>query len=164
MSNDYALKHGDIVLTKEEMRKYCQRPGRTDKDGKILYFTEQNHKKECDINLIIKKYDKTGLIDHIAKFEGSFGDHTQMDYKEAMDLITNSKKSFEQLPVEIKKRFNQDPGELLHFMEKPENRKEAIELGLINQAWTEETDGLGEHVKEGDNIKKEDIPGPPKVE
>ena len=55
-------------------------------------------------------------------------------------------------------------GELLHFMENPENRQEAIELGLINQAWTEETDGLGEHVKEGDNIKKEDIPLPPKVE
>lgn len=40
-------------------------------------------------------------------------------------------------------------------MEDPSNRDEAIELGLIDKNWTENTDGLGEHVPEGQNVKKQ---------
>jgi len=39
-------------------------------------------------------------------------------------------------------------------MEHEENREEAIKLGLINSNWTDETDGLGEHVEIGDNVEK----------
>lgn len=158
MSKAYREFIGDPgpVVTTAEMRSFVQRPGMVDDEGKILYRTEQNHKKECDINLIIKKYDKTGLISHISKFEGEFGDLRGVDYKTALDQVTRAGSLFNQLPSNIRNRFSNNPEKLLSFMENPANRDEAIKLGLINKHWTEDTDGLGEHVPEGGNVKKDE--------
>ena len=35
------------VVTTEEMRQLSSRPGKVDDEGKPIYKTEQNHKKEC---------------------------------------------------------------------------------------------------------------------
>lgn len=147
------------VVTSSDMRSYCSRPGRTDGDGKPIYRTEQHHKNECDVNRIIKKYDKTGVIHHVSKFEAEFGDATGPDFKSAMDLVVRSQANFDQLPSNIRKRFKNSAGELLAFMDDASNREEAIELGLIDRRWTPESDGLGEHVKLGENVEKEVTPG-----
>lgn len=148
MGKLYRIKTGDVGVSKTspEMRIFSQRPGRRDKDGKLIYFTEQNYKKECDVNMIVAKYDKTGLITHIQKFEAQFGDLTGLDFKQAQDLIANARNQFEQLPSHIRKRFRNSPEYLLHFMEDENNREEAIRLGLINSNTPPERDGLGEHV------------------
>ncbi len=156
MSKKFRKKFGDAEITNQQMREFLQHPGATDENGNLIYFTEQHHKKECDVNLIIKKYDKTGLINHVAKFEGKFGDLTGMEFKEMQDKIANAKTMFEELPAEIKKEFDNTPEKLLSFMEHDENRDRAIELGLINADWTEETDGLGEHVLEDEHKKKKE--------
>ena len=156
MSREYREKNRiemDVV-TSPEMRFFCSRPGRVDGDGNPLYTTEQSHKKECDVNEIIKKYDRTGLINHVAKFEAKFGDLRGVDFKNAMDLVTRSQAMFDGLPSEIRSRFNNSPQFLLQFMEDPKNRPEAIELGLISPEWTEDTDGLGEHIKDEKERKK----------
>ncbi len=136
----------------QTMREFCQRPGRVDDKGNTVYFTEQAHKDACDVNKIVRKYDKTGLISHVSKIEAQFGDVTGVDFKDAMDLITNANFMFDQLPADIRKRFNNDPRYLLTFMEDENNRDEAIALGIIDARWTPETDGLGEHIAEGDNV------------
>lgn len=141
--------------TTPEMRELCQRPGRHDEHGNIIYFTEQAHKDACDVNKIIRKYDKTGLISHISKIEGQFGDVSGEDFKSMQDTIVRAQQMFDQLPSEIRVKFQNSPQTLLAFMDDPNNRQEAIDLGLIRADWTEATDGLGEHVKEGENITKE---------
>ena len=35
-------------------------------------LTKQSFTKECDINNIMKKYQKTGAIDHVNKHEASY--------------------------------------------------------------------------------------------
>jgi phage internal scaffolding protein len=132
--------------TSPAMREWCLRPGKYMEDGRPMYKTEQSHKDQCDVNNIMKKYDKQGIITHVSKFEAEFGDLTGADFKKAMDLIAGSKSQFEGLPSEIRNRFKNNPGNLLEFMENPDNRAEAIELGLISGRWTEDTDGLGEHI------------------
>lgn len=134
------------------MRKWCQRPGKRNDDGEIVYVTNQAAKKSCDVNEIIKNYDKTGIISNVSKFEAKFGDMSGVDFKNMQDKVTNAHSQFMTLPSHIRARFNNDPGSLLDFMEDPANRPKAIELGLINKDWTEATDGLGEHVKEGENV------------
>lgn len=161
MSKLFREKFGSKKVNKEMMRQFCIRPGKVDEKGGIQYTTEQAHKRECDINEIIKKYDKTGLILHVSKIEAQFGDLTGRDFKTMNDKVANMKSQFELLPVEIKKEFEQSPAKLLEFMENPENRKRAIELGLIDAKWTEETDGLGEHVSEGGNVQKDESSLPP---
>ncbi len=138
--------------TSPEMRAHSARPGKKDKNGDTVYTTEQFHKNECDVNQIISKYDRTGLISHISRFEGKFGDTTEADFKTAMDLVTRSQTMFMELPNHIRKRFKNSAKDLLKFMEDPDNRQEAITLGIIQADWTEETDGLGEHVKVGENV------------
>lgn len=157
MSKAWAKQNGEKPsVTSEAMRLHCSRPGRTDEKGNIVYFTEQAHKAKCDVKTILTKYARTGLIDHVSKFEGTYGDMSGIDYKAALDKITGAQRSFESLPSNIRKRFKNDPEQFLRFFENPENREEAVKLGLIDARWTPDTDGLGEHVKPGDNIIKED--------
>lgn len=135
------------------MRKWCQRPGNLDADGKPIYFTQQAHKDVCDINKIIKKYDKTGIITHVQKIEARYGDVTGIDFFNAQQLYLNAQNMFNELPAEIRKRFRNNAGEFLEFMEQDSNREEAIKLGLIRNDWEESSDGLGEHVKKADDYK-----------
>lgn len=153
MSKAYCEKNGVLgeATTSPEMREFCKRPGKHDKDGNIIYFTEQGHKKECDINEIIKKFNKTGLFEHVTRFEMKFGDMSGADFYSMQQKIAQAKSSFENLPLDIKKRFKNDPGALLDFMDDPGNRDEAIELGLISRDWTPETDGMGEHNVTGEH-------------
>lgn len=166
MSKAYREETGDIGVsrTSQEMRVFCQRPGNLDEFGLPIYFTEQSHKKECDVNHIISKYDQNGIITHVSKFEGQFGDVTGVDFKIMQDKVAGAKTLFNQLPSKIRNEFENDPQKLLSFMDDPKNRDKAIKLGLINKDWTEDSDGIGEHVKEGKNIKKPDKPLPKEKE
>lgn len=154
MSKEWTEKTGETfkATTSPEMRSHCQRKGRVDKDGKKIYMTQQNHKKECDVNEIIRKYDRKGLITHISRFEAKFGDLRGVDFKNAMDTVCEAQRHFQELPSEIRKRFQNSPEKLLEFMEDGNNRDEAIKLGLIDSRWTVSSDGLGEHVLEGENV------------
>jgi hypothetical protein len=156
MSEAFKQKFGTKKVSKAAMREWCQRPGKRNKDGTIQYFTEQHHKRECDVNEIIKKYDKQGIITHVSKFEARFGDMSGADFKSMQDKITGAISMFNELPSGIRNRFDNSPAELLHFMDNPNNRQEAIDLGLIRESWTPETDGLGEHIKEGENVNVSD--------
>lgn len=159
MSLKYAEKFGGAVgTTTPEMREHCKRPGKQDENGKPIYFTEQAHKKECDVNNIIKKYDKNGLITHVSKFEAKFGDVSGVDFQAMQEKVANAQSMFNQLPVEIRSEFENNPAKLLKFMDNPDNRDRAIELGLINKDWTEDTDGLGEHVLENEHKLKNQKP------
>ncbi len=154
MSKAFRDHFGNNKFSRKDMRIWCQRPGAVDKNGDIVYFTEQSHKNVCDVNNIVKKYDTTGLISHLSKMEARFGDMTGLEFKEAQDQIILAKNMFDLLPADIRKRFENDPGKLLEFMEDPLNRDEAIKLGMIKKSWTDESDGLGEHVLEGGNVEK----------
>ena len=128
--------------------------GGAELDGLPLYTTEQSHLKECDVNNIIAKYDKTGLIDHISQFEGEFGDVSGIDFRSALDLVTHASESFMSLPASVRARFDNTPELLLKFMEDAGNRDEAIALGLIVKESDPSKDGLGEHVKDAKVVVK----------
>lgn len=94
--------------------------------------TKQSHKDECDINTIMARYIKTGLIDFVNQHQPQYGDVTGIEYQSAMDIIATGNTMFEELPAEWRKRFGNDPAVFLDFVQNPANRAEAIELGIIN--------------------------------
>lgn len=114
-------------------------------------LTEQEHLEETDINYIADRFMKTGHAPQIINmptygdFEGVF------DFQSAMNIITEAKHEFMSLPAKVRSRFNNDPHELIQFIEDPANRDEAIKLGFIRQPDTittqstskENTDGTG---------------------
>lgn len=104
--------------------------------------TEQHHKKECDINQIVKKYDKTGLLNHVNSMDGIPDDMltiSGLDYKQAMDLMLSADKSFAALPSDIRNRFQNDPGKLIQFVQDESNYDEALGMGLVKQRPPEPT-------------------------
>lgn len=97
--------------------------------------TKQSFREECNINTIMAKWQRTGLISHLAGRPPTFGDFSQqMDYQEAANKVIRADEAFAELPARIRDRFHNDPGELIGFLSDPENDAEAEALGLKTPA------------------------------
>lgn len=102
-----------------------------DEEGNHDGLTEQHHKEACDIYSIIKRADRTGLLDHVNATQGHYGDYTEVnEYQEALNIVIHAQDSFSALPAHIRKRFGNDPGEYIEFVTNPENLEEMQKLGL----------------------------------
>jgi len=93
---------------------------------------KQSFKKECDINHIMAKYQKTGLIEHFNNHKANYGFAPAIDYREALEKIRTANEMFADLPSQVRKKFDNNPEQFLAFTEKPENRSEMAVLGLLN--------------------------------
>ncbi len=94
---------------------------------------EQAHAGELDINAIVRKYQKTGVLPTNAL--GKYGDFSGVeDFHASQDRILSAHSEFLELPPDLRFRFNNDPGELMEFMNDPSNLEEARELGLAAPA------------------------------
>lgn len=93
---------------------------------------QQHHKDECDINVILERFGKTGQMP-VNTISGTYGDFSGVhDYHTALNAIIASEHEFAALPAKIRLRFANDPANLIQFLENPENKSEAQELGLIS--------------------------------
>lgn len=92
--------------------------------------TQQNLKDEVDINNIVKRYQVSGEVPE--QREGYYADVSKIpNYQQALDIVSRAEDAFNSLPAKVRGRFMNNPGMLLEWLEKPENRAEAIELGLL---------------------------------
>ena len=95
-------------------------------------LSDQQWKEDCDTNTILQKFTKTGQVTHLAKRQGSFADVSNVEeLLPSLMKLKNAEQEFSQLPSTIRNRFNNSPIELLKFIQNPDNREEAIKLGLI---------------------------------
>lgn len=97
-------------------------------------LTRQAHQQECDINQIMAKWQKTGIIEHVNEFEGQYGDFTDLpaDYQSALNQVMAAQEMFESLPSTVRRKFDNDPGKFLEFVDNPENAGELVEMGLAH--------------------------------
>jgi phage internal scaffolding protein len=98
-------------------------------------LTQQHFKDEVDIKKIIKKYDRTGIIQNVNKAVAQYGDFTASvnEYADALNLVVAAQQHFAQLPSEIRERFNNDPGTFLEQVGNPDNKEEMQQLGLVER-------------------------------
>jgi len=96
-------------------------------------LAQQQFKEECDINNIMEKFGMTGLIPQ-SPLTATYGDFSGVyDYHSALNAIIDAEGQFDALPATLRARFDNDPANLIDFMENPENRSEAEKLGLLVQ-------------------------------
>jgi len=96
--------------------------------------TKQAFKDECDINNILDRYQKTGIMTHVAGRPPGFGDFTGVDdYQSALNKVIEAQASFETLPSKVRARFRNDPGEFLAFVSDPRNTDELVAMGLATK-------------------------------
>lgn len=92
--------------------------------------TEQSHKKQCDINYILRDYSKTGIIRHSHQNAGRYDDVSSIDFQSAQNLVADVKSMFETLPSLVRKEFDHDAGKFLEFARNPENGVKMQEMGI----------------------------------
>lgn len=96
-------------------------------------MTQQQFKNQCDINQILKKFEKTGMITHLNNYQGNYGDFSKVqNFKQNLDMVMSAQVAFDSLPAAIRKRFGNDPSQLIDFVGNNENYDEALKLGLIS--------------------------------
>lgn len=95
-------------------------------------MTEQHFKDECDINNIIEKAKVTGVLPSGSR-EPLFGDFEKFpkNLQERFDMYNEANERFLHLPSELRKRFGNNPANLLDFLRDSNNIDEAVKLGLL---------------------------------
>ena len=78
------------------------------------------------------KYQKTGLLAHVNRHHGNYGDFMQAtDYHTAHNQMLAAEEAFLSVPAKIRATFENDPGKFLEFCQNPDNLDEMREIGLL---------------------------------
>lgn len=94
-------------------------------------LTEQSQAKHCDIHTIMKKYERTGIIEHANAHKGTYMDlPTAPDFHAAQNIIAEANSMFESVPSAIRAKFKNDPVQYIEFMQNKDNREAIEEMGL----------------------------------
>lgn len=98
-------------------------------------LTQQHMKDATDINKIVERYNRTGVLQS-GKASGKNPMFIRMDGKsfhEMLIKVQETQGEFASLPAKVRKRFANNPENLLRFLESKENLQEAIDLGLVDR-------------------------------
>jgi len=107
--------------------------------------TKQSFKDECDINNIVKRFEATGILDHVnqAAAKGLYIDlPSGLDLQTGLDKIRQAEAAFMALPASARAEFNNDPVEFVEAFNNPskEQQERFIELGLATRRETAPTE------------------------
>lgn len=93
-------------------------------------MTKQSHKAECDINNIMKRYQKTGVLSHVNEVQPVYGDVPAIEYREALEAVMKAEEMFNSMPGSLRREFDNDPAQFLDFVQNEKNLDRMYELGL----------------------------------
>lgn len=101
--------------------------------SKDIPLTQQSAKEECDINVIVERAKRGASISNINPRSPMYGDFTQLptDLRDCLVQVKKAEEAFMSLDAAVRKRFSNDPSQLMDFIKDPKNRDEAIKLGLV---------------------------------
>lgn len=92
--------------------------------------TIQSAKSEVDINNIVRRYLTTGSLPMRNRVPLNVDFDEVVDFRSALDFVNAAKRSFESLPSEVRKRFNNDAAAFCDFAEDAENLPQLRKWGL----------------------------------
>jgi len=94
--------------------------------------TKQADLRDADINLIFKRFEKTGQLPDLILKNGHYGDFSSVpDYQESLEIVRNAQNQFDALDVNLRNRFENDPAKFLEFVSNPANADELEKMGLL---------------------------------
>lgn len=95
-------------------------------------LTKQAFRDECDINNIMKRFERDGVLAHYNTYRGDYGDFTDCpEYHDAQNQVIAANSMFLTLPAKIRERFQNDPGAFITFVGDKRNEAEMRELGIL---------------------------------
>lgn len=93
--------------------------------------TQQQFKDDCDINVLMARYERTGILPQGRDVPPQYADVSALDFTDAMNQIAMVNGVFSQLDARTRARFENNPEVMLEFIGDPANAAEAAKLGLL---------------------------------
>lgn len=95
-------------------------------------LTRQEFLDECDINSLMAKYEKTGILPNSVNGNvPQYLDVTDIpDYRTTLDMLNEASAAFMALPAVVRKEFDNDPIQFVEFAKDPENLPQMRTWGL----------------------------------
>lgn len=94
--------------------------------------TRQEFAEDCDINVIMSRYEKTGVINHFSPRSLDYVDFSEIpdNLQDALQMLEDAKASFMTLPASVRTTFDNDPLRFVAFASDPKNLDKMREWGL----------------------------------
>lgn len=111
--------------------------------------THQSFADECDINKVMARYVKTGILQQTNQ-RPQYGDFSNLgDYQDSLNTVLTADNMFAELTAEVRRRFDNDPQQFIEFCEDPNNQDEAVRLGIAAKPEPDQVET--DQVVEGEN-------------
>lgn len=131
--------------------------------------TQQHFRDESNINNIVDKHMRgpgrfgAPIGNPNPNRQPRFTVMPSMSYHEMMNTVTDMQFQFQSLSARTKGKFNNDVYQMLRWLENPNNRKEALEMGLVNPTEEEHAQMMRNETRQQVNLLREALaPEPPK--
>lgn len=93
---------------------------------------QQHFREEVKINNIIAKYNKTGIISHVAKTRKVFGEFRDLaDGIQDLDKVVKAQQAFDTLPPPLKKEFGDIKG-FFEYLGNEKNHDQLVQWGIFD--------------------------------
>lgn len=129
--------------------------------------TRQEFAEECDVNKLMERYEKTGIISHMNPTPAQYldlGDASALDLMSAMNTLNAATEAFMSLPAKVRAEFDNDAMAFVEFAEKADNRDQLEEWGLLKPKDKDPPPTKVEIVGGAAPAKDKDAPGASVVE
>lgn len=96
-------------------------------------LTVQDEKDEADINKMMDRFGITGSI-NLTKASPLPDDYLRVSsFHEAVNVVRAAQESFNELPADVRAKFENDPGRFEAFLQDPDNANIALKSGLVEK-------------------------------
>lgn len=102
-------------------------------DYDVSNGAKQEFKDECNINFILKNYQKTGVITHLSDKLPMFGNVEDVDLQEAMNTMIEAENVFMKLPAKLRKEFDNDPVKFIEAAQSQDKNEILDKYGMYDK-------------------------------
>lgn len=90
----------------------------------------ESAKEETDINNIMRRFNVHGVVPQ--RTGGQYIDVSEIgDYQQCLEVVQEAERQFLAIPSEIRRKFDNDPRQMIDFLIDPDNIDEARQMGLF---------------------------------
>jgi hypothetical protein len=95
-------------------------------------MTRQEFADEADINVLMQRFERTGVMPSVDGTPPVYVDYTEMppDLMHSMEILHNAEAAFMQLPAKVRKEFDNSPFAFVDFASDPANLDQMRQWGL----------------------------------
>lgn len=132
IDHKFEIPKGYKLVRQEGDAYICTRPDGTCavlQDNSEESMCHQEYAADADINNLMRKYTYAELPDvpvTVSQFS------QVIDYQDMLNASIEVRKAFDMLPGDLRQKFGDNPQNIINFLNDPNNRDEAIKLGLVN--------------------------------